>query len=189
MEGGDRVLSAYPPDLSEKAEKLVTRLGVQVMKGVMATCIDNTGVTYKRGDATEKLAAKTVIWSGGVMTTTSAEKLAERTKAETDRSGSHQSPPGPDHCQLSGNFCSRRSRRSTTRRWQAPSRCRAGCHSGGTYAAKAIRAGCKARKICRRSIISTKATWLSSAALPPWPTSSACTSGACPLGSFGSSFT
>jgi len=37
MEGGDRVLAAYPPDLSEKAEKLVTRLGVQVMKGVMAT--------------------------------------------------------------------------------------------------------------------------------------------------------
>ena len=26
MEGGDRVLGAYPPDLSEKAEKLVTKL-------------------------------------------------------------------------------------------------------------------------------------------------------------------
>src|SRR6267154_5936791 len=87
MEGGDRVLGAYPPDLSEKAEKLVTRLGVQVMKGVMATCIDSTGVTYKRGDATEKLAAKTVIWAGGVVTTTFGKKLAERTKAETDRSG------------------------------------------------------------------------------------------------------
>src|SRR5216684_3264251 len=87
MEGGDRVLAAYPPDLSERAEKLVTRLGVQVMKGVMATCIDSTGVTYKRGDATEKLAAKTVIWAGGVVTTTFGKKLAERTKAETDRSG------------------------------------------------------------------------------------------------------
>jgi len=62
-------------------------LGVQVMKGVMATCIDNTGVTYKRDDATEKLAAKTVIWAGGVVTTTFGKKLAERTKAETDRSG------------------------------------------------------------------------------------------------------
>jgi len=87
MEGGDRVLAAYPPDLSERAEKLVTRLGVEIMKGVMATCIDSTGVTYKRGDATEKLAAKTVIWAGGVMTTTFGRKLAERTKAETDRSG------------------------------------------------------------------------------------------------------
>jgi len=87
MEGGDRVLAAYPPDLSEKAENLVKRLGVEVMKGVMATAIDSTGVTYKRGDATEKLAAKTVLWAGGVMTTSFGKKLAECTKAETDRGG------------------------------------------------------------------------------------------------------
>ena len=87
MEGGNRVLSAYPPDLSEKAEKLVTRLGVEVMKGVMATEIDDNGVTYKRGDATERLAAKTVLWTGGVMATSFGNKLAQRTKAETDRTG------------------------------------------------------------------------------------------------------
>jgi NADH:quinone reductase (non-electrogenic) len=87
MEGGDRVLAAYPPDLSAKAEKLVTRLGVQVMKGVMATAIDSTGVTYKHGDATGKLSAKTVLWAGGVITTSFGKKLAERTKAETDRTG------------------------------------------------------------------------------------------------------
>jgi NADH dehydrogenase len=87
MEGGNRVLTAYPPDLSEKAEKLVTRLGVEVMKGVMATAIDDDGVTYKRGDTTERLAAKTVLWAGGVMATTFGCKIAERTKAETDRSG------------------------------------------------------------------------------------------------------
>jgi NADH dehydrogenase len=94
MEGGNRVLSAYPPDLSEKAENLVKRLGVEVMKGVMATCIDSTGVTYKRGDATEKLTAKTVLWAGGVMTTSFGKTLAERTKAETDRSG--RIKVGPD---------------------------------------------------------------------------------------------
>src|SRR6266446_3838634 len=87
MEGGNRVLAAYPPDLSEKAEKLVKRLGVEVMKGVMATEIDDNGVTYKRGDTTERLAAKTVLWTGGVKATSFGNKLAERTKAETDRSG------------------------------------------------------------------------------------------------------
>ena len=87
MEGGNRVLAAYPPDLSEKAEILVKRLGVEVMKGVMATAIDNTGVTYKRGDTTEKLKARTVLWAGGVTATTFGRTLAERTKAETDRSG------------------------------------------------------------------------------------------------------
>src|ERR1700738_4075953 len=51
VEGGNRVLPAYPPDLSEKAEKLVKRLGVEVMKGVMATAVDSAGVTFKRGDA------------------------------------------------------------------------------------------------------------------------------------------
>jgi NADH:ubiquinone reductase (H+-translocating) len=87
MEGGSRVLTSYPPDLSEKAEILLKRLGVEIMKGVMATAVDSSGVTYKRGDATEKLAAKTVLWAGGVTTTSFGKKLAERTKAETDGSG------------------------------------------------------------------------------------------------------
>jgi NADH dehydrogenase len=87
MEGGNRVLSAYPPDLSEKAETLVKRLGVEVMKGVMATEIDDNGVTYKRGDSTERLAAKTVLWTGGVTATSFGNTLAQRTKAETDRAG------------------------------------------------------------------------------------------------------
>ena len=87
MEGGDRVLLPYPPDLSAKAERLVTRLGVEVMKGVMATDIDGEGVTYKRGNVTEKLAARTVVWAGGVAVTNFGKKLAERTRAETDRHG------------------------------------------------------------------------------------------------------
>jgi len=87
MEGGDRVLPPYPPDLSAKAEKLVRRLGVEVMKGVMATDVDGEGVTYRRGNATEKLAAKTVLWAGGVAVTSFGKALAERTKAETDKHG------------------------------------------------------------------------------------------------------
>jgi len=87
MEGAPRVLGAFPEDLSAKAEKLVTRLGVEVLKGVMVTNIDAHGVTFKRGDATESLAAKTVLWAGGVTSTPFGAKLAERTKAQTDRSG------------------------------------------------------------------------------------------------------
>ena len=87
MEGGNRVLTAYPEDLSAKAEKLVRRLGVEVMKGVMVTDVDGAGVTYKSGETLQKLAAKTVLWAGGVVTTEFGKKLAERTKSETDRSG------------------------------------------------------------------------------------------------------
>jgi NADH:ubiquinone reductase (H+-translocating) len=87
LEGAPRVLAAYPEDLSAKAEELLTGLGVEVIKGVMVTNIDAQGVTFKRGDATESLAARTVIWAGGVTTTPFGEKLAQRTKAETDGSG------------------------------------------------------------------------------------------------------
>jgi len=87
MEGAPRVLGAFPEDLSAKAEKLVTRLGVEVVKGVMVTKINKEGVEFKRGDSVEALAARTVLWAGGVVTTPFGRKLAERTQAETDRSG------------------------------------------------------------------------------------------------------
>jgi NADH:ubiquinone reductase (H+-translocating) len=87
MEGAPRVLGAFPADLSAKAEKLVARLGVEVIKGVSVTNISAEGVTFKRRDSVETLAAKTVLWAGGVMATPFGSKLAERTKAETDRSG------------------------------------------------------------------------------------------------------
>ena len=87
LEGGERVLPPYPPDLSAKAEKLVRKLGVEVMKGVTATDVDGEGVTYKRENAVGRLAAKTVLWAGGVAVTNFGKRLAERTKAETDRHG------------------------------------------------------------------------------------------------------
>jgi NADH:quinone reductase (non-electrogenic) len=87
MEGAPRVLVPFPEDLSAKAEKLVTGLGVEVFKGVMVTNIDADGVTFKRGDAHETLAAKTVLWAGGVTATPFGRKLAERTNSEADRSG------------------------------------------------------------------------------------------------------
>jgi len=87
MEGAPRVLGPFPEDLSAKAEKLVTHLGVEVIKGVMVTNIDAGGVAFKRGDSHETLAAKTVLWAGGVTATAFGRKLAERTNSESDRGG------------------------------------------------------------------------------------------------------
>jgi NADH dehydrogenase len=87
VDGGQRVLSTFPEDLSAKAEKLITGLGVEVIKGVMVTKIDADGVTFKRGDSFESLGAKTVLWAGGVTSTPFGAKLAERTRAETDKGG------------------------------------------------------------------------------------------------------
>jgi NADH dehydrogenase len=87
LEGGPRVLPAYPEDLSVKAERLVTRLGVQVLKNAQVTQIDADGVRYRMGEETSRIAAKTVLWTGGVQATEFGRKLAERTGAETDRGG------------------------------------------------------------------------------------------------------
>jgi NADH dehydrogenase len=87
VEGGPRVLPAYPEDLSTRAEKLVTRLGVEVLKNVMVNCVDEQGVTYKHGEASQRLSTKTVLWAGGVTANEFGRKLAERTQAETDWSG------------------------------------------------------------------------------------------------------
>jgi len=87
LEGGPRVLGAYPEDLSAKAEQLVARLGVEVHKGVFVTSIDAGGVDYKHGDATGRYDAKTVLWTGGVETNEFGRRVASSTGAETDRAG------------------------------------------------------------------------------------------------------
>ena len=87
VEGGPRVLPAFPEKLSAKAENLVARLGVEVLKNVFVTEIDQEGVTYKSGEEVKRFSAKTVLWAGGVTITSFGRKLGERTRAETDRAG------------------------------------------------------------------------------------------------------
>jgi NADH dehydrogenase len=62
VEGADRVLLPYPPDLSEKALHQLERLGVTVWLGKRVTGLDAEGVTL----GPERIAAKTVIWAAGV---------------------------------------------------------------------------------------------------------------------------
>jgi NADH dehydrogenase len=87
VEGGGRLLAAYPPDLSESAEKQLKKLGVDTRPGAMVMGIDENGVDTKRGDAMERIQAKTVIWAAGVKANPLGKLLAERTGAETDKSG------------------------------------------------------------------------------------------------------
>ena len=87
LEGGPRVLAAYPDDLSTKAEQLVTRLGVEIRKNAFVTDIDSQGLTFKHGDTTSRLDAKNILWTGGVVVTSFGRRLAERTSAPTDKSG------------------------------------------------------------------------------------------------------
>jgi NADH dehydrogenase len=62
VEGTERVLMAYVPELSEKARRQLIALGVEVRTGATVTNIDNGGVSL--GD--EHVAARTVLWAAGV---------------------------------------------------------------------------------------------------------------------------
>jgi NADH dehydrogenase len=87
VEGGPRILPAFPESLSAKAEKLLRKLGVEILKGVKVTRIDDDGVMLERPTGSESLRAKTVLWAGGITSNAFGRKLAERVQAQTDRIG------------------------------------------------------------------------------------------------------
>jgi len=62
LEGGPRILPAYPPELSEKAERQFARLGVEVRTDAVVTAIDEQGVEI----GNQRLAGRTVLWAAGV---------------------------------------------------------------------------------------------------------------------------
>jgi NADH:ubiquinone reductase (H+-translocating) len=138
-EGGPRVLAGYPEDLSAKAEKLVTNLGVEVRKGVMITDIDQDGVSYKSGEQSGKLAAKTVLWGGGVIVTEFGKKLSERTHAPTDKQGRIKvnpdlTVPGYNNIFVVGDLATVNAKNGKPLPGVAQV-----AMQGGTYAAKVIR--------------------------------------------------
>lgn len=87
VEGSDRVLSTYPPDLSQSALDQLHKIGVKTRLSTMVTEVDAEGVTVKSGDAAERIPARTVIWAAGVKASPLGKLLAEQTGAELDRLG------------------------------------------------------------------------------------------------------
>ncbi|MEO6419188.1 MAG: NAD(P)/FAD-dependent oxidoreductase [Polyangiaceae bacterium] len=79
LEGGARVLSPFPPELSLKAETQLKDLGVEIRLGSLVTCIDATGVEI----GTEKIEASTVLWAAGVR----PESLVSELGVPVDRGG------------------------------------------------------------------------------------------------------
>ncbi len=79
VEAGPRILPTFPENLARKAQRALTRLGVEVRTGAAVEAIDDNGVVV----AGSRIAAKTVIWSAGVKASAAGQWL----KAEIDRGG------------------------------------------------------------------------------------------------------
>jgi NADH dehydrogenase len=88
VEATDRILTSFPPKLSARAERSLTRLGVTVLTGRTVTDVDAEAVTVDDGGGRpERIPTRTVIWAAGVSASHLAARLGELTGAERDRAG------------------------------------------------------------------------------------------------------
>ncbi len=87
LEGMDRILPPYPPELSAKAEASLTRLGVTVQTKTLVTDVAEDQVTVRQGDRIEQIPARTILWAAGVKASGMGQVLAKRTGAQLDRAG------------------------------------------------------------------------------------------------------
>jgi NADH:ubiquinone reductase (H+-translocating) len=85
LEGGPRLLAAYPLALSEQARRMLEKLGVEVRLNAIVTGIAPDAVQV--GD--DRIATRNVVWSAGV----SASPLGSRLGEATDRTGRVQVEP------------------------------------------------------------------------------------------------
>ena len=87
LEGADRVLPPYVPELSEKAAKALERLRVTVRTGTVVTDIQPGCVTVRTKGHDETIPTHTVLWAAGVLASPLGRVLADATGATLDRAG------------------------------------------------------------------------------------------------------
>src|SRR4029077_10580741 len=87
LDGAPRILMGFPEDLAEKASRSLAKLAVQVKCGAIVKHVDEAGLTIESSERTDSIAAKTVIWAGGITASPLGRILASRTKAEIDKGG------------------------------------------------------------------------------------------------------
>jgi NADH:ubiquinone reductase (H+-translocating) len=87
VEGTDRILPAYPADLSAKATAALARLGVRVRTGATVTDVQAAAVILRSNEQSERIATRTVVWAAGVQASPLGRILATATGAELDRVG------------------------------------------------------------------------------------------------------
>ncbi len=87
IQGGDRVLDSFAPELSDKALTGLRRLGVEVRTGARCTDVRADGVTIAKDGVEERIVARTVLWAAGVATTPIAAATAAACACPTDKAG------------------------------------------------------------------------------------------------------
>lgn len=87
IEGAERILPTYPPELSAKAQASLERLGVAVRTNAIVTDVKPEGISVKTKGAEDHWRAHTVLWAAGVAASPLGAKLAGSAGAQMDRAG------------------------------------------------------------------------------------------------------
>jgi NADH dehydrogenase len=101
VEGMDRILTAFPPDLSKAAEHSLLKKGARTRAHCRVTNITADGVTItnERGEE-EVIRCKTVLWGAGVRASKLGKLVADKTGVTTSKNGGV--PVEPD-CTIPGH--------------------------------------------------------------------------------------
>lgn len=83
LEAADRLLLAYPENLSKRAADALTDLGVEVHTRTTVTDIKNRAITVEANGETDTIDASVVLWAAGVK----ASPLGKCLGVELDRAG------------------------------------------------------------------------------------------------------
>ena len=164
LDGGPRVLAAYPDDLSAKAEKILAELGVEVHTDCQVTGVGPGWVDTGGPKGIGRIDAAVTLWAAGVQ----ASPLGKLLGAPLDKRGGvlvddQLNPPGlPDvfvlgdlaHFEQDGH--------------QVPGVAQPAMQMGD-HVGRMIAADLARQDRARRSATSTRATWRPSAALPRSP--------------------
>lgn len=101
VDAADALLGNFGEKLSEKAQRQLRRIKVDVQLGAKVVGLDATGITVQERDGgLRRIPSMCKIWAAGVAASPLGRLLAEQTGAATDRVGRVQ--VGPD-CSLPGH--------------------------------------------------------------------------------------
>lgn len=94
IEGAERILPTYPEKLSAKASAALQRLGVTIRANTLVSDVSTEAVIVRRGETSERIPCRTVIWAAGVQASPLGQSLAKSNGAKLDRAGRIE--VGPD---------------------------------------------------------------------------------------------
>jgi NADH dehydrogenase len=87
VEGGERLLPSFPASLSAKAKATLARMGVEIQTGARVTDVQPDSISITRGNETQRVATRTVLWAAGVQASPLGRLIAQKTGSEVDKEG------------------------------------------------------------------------------------------------------